>query len=90
MTGLPWASMTARVVATSPASEIVGFCTMATSYPSFFRIRWTPSHPEPSTKPPWTRTMATGGALAAAAGTAPSTVAANRVPASVELERVMV
>ena len=38
MTGPPWASTTAFVAATSPASERVGFWTMLTLKPSFFSM----------------------------------------------------
>src|SRR3954463_10813245 len=37
--------------------DSVGFCTTATSSPSFFKIPYTAAQPDPSTKPPWTRTM---------------------------------
>src|SRR6266436_3782930 len=57
ITGPGCASITLFVVATSPASEIVGFWTMATLYPSL-RTSWnSPSQPDPSTNPPWTRTI---------------------------------
>jgi hypothetical protein len=48
-----WPAITRFVATTSSPSEVVGFCTMLTSYPSFLRILYTPSQPESSTKPPW-------------------------------------
>src|SRR5882672_11226858 len=43
ITGPPCASTMSRVAATSPASEIVGFWTMLTVYPSFFNSLYTPA-----------------------------------------------
>src|SRR5262245_59347482 len=57
ITGPFCASIALRVAATSPASEIVGFCTIATLKPSLCRLSYTPCQPEPSTNPPCTRTI---------------------------------
>src|SRR5258706_9357599 len=48
--------MTRLVAATSSASEMVGFWTTLTLWPSLVRFLYTVYQPEPSTKPPWTRT----------------------------------
>src|SRR5713226_3512546 len=56
MTGPSCASMTRRVAMTSSANDNVGIWTMLTWWPSRVRMLCTPSQPEPSTQPPWTRT----------------------------------
>src|SRR5580698_9611588 len=49
-------SMVRRVAAASTSRDRVGFCTMATRYPSAVSASYTPCQPEPSTNPPCTST----------------------------------
>src|SRR5258705_14015282 len=57
MTGPFCASMTRFVVATSSASDVRGFCTAITGYPSSSRIGISFAQLLPSANAPWTRTI---------------------------------